>query len=392
MLLNKQRHLHMRASCLQKKHKQQLLNTLLISAILTVLLSGGCGKATPTDKSIIWLDSKHQVTLLDSAAAASALLTDSSDLYFEQVTIQDMQWQMRELTPDSQRQAVLERYKRWLPSEAANFSSQELLLVSAALRRAHRMMMDQLPGLFPASCQLARIKGLAYGPDAYFTRGDVIFIAPGMLATNDPDQLADLLVHEVWHLVSRASLYKAGQLGPDTDFPQPASLRDKTYQAVGFTRVEGQLTMPAADRASLVLNPDATFAHWAIQLQAATDTAARYYLPLLRLSPAMPQPGQERSLAHAIDLAYCPLSPTAEGWHTSLAEAVDPGTDPDFLSRTGGNTPYILHPEEIVAENMLLLARGDQASAGTQGQVVLDSLRNVLWQWVKYEKQLSRRR
>jgi len=382
----------MRVSLAPRHTKQRFFSLLLLASALTSLLTGGCGKATPTDKSILWLDSKHQVTLLDSAATAAALLADSSDSYFERVTLRDMQWQMRATTPDSQRQAVLERYQAWLPAEAADFSSQELLLVSAALRRAHRMMMDQLPGLFPASCQLARIRGLAYGPDAYFTRGDVIFIAPGVLATNDPDQLADILVHEVWHLISRASLYKAGLAGPDSYFPKPSSLRDKTYAAVGFTRLQGRLSLSAADSAELVLNPDATFNDWAIPLQAAGDTALRHYLPLLRLSATMQETGPERSIANAVGIAYCPLSPTQDGWQTSLAEARDLSSDPAFLFRTGGNTSYILHPEEIVAENMLLLARGEQASAGTQGQVVLDSLRNVLWQWVKYEKQLSRRR
>jgi hypothetical protein len=341
----------MRFSLAPRHTKQRFFSLLLLASALASLLTGGCGKATPTDKSILWLDSKHQVTLLDSAATAVALLADSSDSYFERVTLRDMQWQMRATTPDSQR-----------------------------------------PGLFPASCQLARIRGLAYGPDAYFTRGDVIFIAPGVLATNDPDQLADILVHEVWHLISRASLYKAGLAGPDSYFPKPSSLRDKTYAAVGFTRLQGRLSLPAADSAELVLNPDATFNDWAIPLQAAGDTALRHYLPLLRLSATTQETGPERSIANAVGIAYCPLSPTQAGWQTSLAEARDLSSDPAFLFRTGGNTPYILHPEEIVAENMLLLARGEQASAGTQGQVVLDSLRNVLWQWVKYEKQLSRRR
>lgn len=382
----------MRVTRVLTNNKRQFFSILLLSFALTLLLTSGCGKATPTKQSIIWLDSKHQVTLLDSAATATALLTDSSDLYFELITTQDMQWQMRETTPDSQRLTVLTRYKAWLPSEAASFSSQELLLVSAALRRAHRMMMEQLPGLFPASCRLARIRGLAYGPDAYFTRGDVIFIAPGILSTNDPEQLADILVHEVWHLVSRASLDKSGRLGVDTSFPQSVSLRDKTYEAVGFSRLQGRLTMADAERASLVLNPDATFNDWAIRLKATGDTAARYYLPLLTLAQTTPDNRQERSIANAVRIAYCPLSPTKEGWQATLAQARDLSSDPEFLFRTGGNTPYIIHPEEIVAENMLLLARGAQASAGTQGQIVLDSLRNVLWQWVQYEKQLSRRR
>lgn len=368
------------------------IKILLPASAILFLLLGGCGKATPTEQSIIWLDSKHQVTLLDSASAATALLTDSSDLYFERLTVLDMQWQMRETSPDSHRQAVLDRYKSWLPSEAANFSNQELLLISAALRRAHRMMMDQLPGLFPASCQLARIRGLAYGPDAYFTRGDVIFIAPGILAANDPELLADILVHEIWHLVSRASLYKAGQLGPDADFPAPTSLRDKTYAAVGFSRLAGSLTMTLADRSSLLLNPDATFNDWGIKLTVTGDTASRYYLPLLTLAAPLSEEAPVRNVGDAVRLAYCPLNPTAGGWQTTLAEARDLSQEPAFLLKTGGNTPYILHPEEIVAENMLLLARGAQSTASTQGQVVLDSLRNVLWQWVKYEKKLNRRR
>ena len=150
--------------------------------------------------------------------------------------------------------------------------------------------------------------------------------------------------------------------------------------------------MAGTEQVSLMLNPDATFNDWAIQLKAAGDTAARYYLPLLTLAQATPNDSQGRSIANAVRIAYCPLSPTEEGWQASLAQARDMSIDPEFLFRTGGNTPYIIHPEEIVAENMLLLARGAQASAGTQGQVVLDSLRNVLWQWVQYEKQLSRRR
>jgi hypothetical protein len=50
-----------------------------------------------------------------------------------------------------------------------------------------------------------------------------------------------------------------------------------------------------------------------------------------------------------------PTRPVLRGgkpvWH-------DPETTPDFLARLGGNTDYVLHPDETIADNFMFLVSG----------------------------------
>jgi hypothetical protein len=54
---------------------------------------------------------------------------------------------------------------------------------------------------------------------------------------------------------------------------------------------------------------------------------------------------------------------------------LDPATVPEYFTAIGLNTRYIIHPEEILADNFTLLVRGERKVRTPR---ILDELKRVL--------------
>lgn len=333
---------------------------------LSLLILQACGKSEPSDQQVTWLDSKHRVVFLHQEAAVEALLTDTSDLFFQHVGIVDMCLQMGEKTSTQARDSVLLRYQNWLRQEADAFNMVEMGLVSSAVHRAFKQVQDRLPGVFPAEFGLAKIKGRAYGPMAYFTREDVIFIPAQELAGNDPEYLSKVIIHEIWHIISRRN-------------PQ---IRNEVYAAFGFEPLDAPLLPDSSFAQRQLLNPDAQQAGWYISLQ--TDSALLKAVPLAYTKQADIAAGQ--TFFDHFAFAYFPVVKSEAGWVPQEAQGFMPTTLPDFRQKTGGNTNYIIHPEEIAADNLVLLATEQKEGISADGQAAIKRLEEALWKWVSAKK------
>lgn len=340
--------------------------------LFSVALLSGCGKAEPTDQSVLWLDSKHSVVFLDRAHAAEAILADSSDHFFDLVGIVDMCLQMGEATSGAPRDTVLLHYRSWLTREASAFNGAEQGLVSSAVRRAFNQVNERLRGVFPPEFKVAKIKGQAYGEEAFFTREDVIFIPEPQLNTNDPEVLASILTHEIWHIISRKN-------------PQ---VRAGVYEAFGFQRLDAPLLMDSAFRQRLLLNPDAPEPGWAISMKIHPDSAEQKAVAIIYADSSFIPAGAP--FFESMNMHYFPLIRQDDGWQLAQEGAFMPMSIPDFLTRTGGNTGYIIHPEEIAADNFVLLASDKKEGISPEGQAALNRLEQALWQWVSTARKQRR--
>lgn len=178
---------------------------------------------------------------------------------------------------------------------------------------------------------------------APYTRGRAVVLPSATLpeAPSGPGD-ARILAHELFHVVSR----------------HDPALATRLYRTIGFERV-APLQWPAAWLPLRIANPDAPFDRDAMRV--TIDGRATMVMPVLVARRSELAPGE--SFFSVMDVRLLEVT-TADGrtlpmlrdgqplWHA-------PEGVPDYLARLGGNTGYIIHPEETMADNFaLLVTRG----------------------------------
>ena len=195
-------------------------------------------------------------------------------------------------------------------------------------------------GLSVPDAQLVRTNGNEEGNTAY-TRGHVVVIPPGIL--NDPKQdLVQVISHELFHVISR----------------NDPALRDKLYRAIGFEPC-AEYVFPSALAARRITDPDAPRNDHCIRLKYRGRSV--WATPILyadRDRYDLRKGGLFFDyLQFSLALSDGSGSPTAPPPKSGNAgtRLVDPKEVTGFYEQVGKNTDYIIHPEEILADNFALM-------------------------------------
>jgi len=175
---------------------------------------------------------------------------------------------------------------------------------------------------------------------APYTRANAVVLPPPPETTRS-DRF--VLAHEMFHVASRGS---------------PA-LATKLYGLIGFEPA-GPLQWPAEWVEMRIANPDAPHDRHLMRTTVGGRPVA--LMPLLVASRTDLKPGE--TFFNVLDVRLLEVEPGSvtvpvrrDGelvWHA-------PAQVPDYLSRLGGNTGYIYHPEETMADNFAMLAIGAPA-------------------------------
>ena len=195
----------------------------------------------------------------------------------------------------------------------------------------------------PARVVMIKTSG-AEDADAAYTRQNAVVFSAKRAATRGP-ALRRLLAHELFHVATRAH----------------PSLADALYEVIGFRRC-GAVVLPAAIASRRITNPDAPKDEHCIEV--GVDGRKVWALPVLvsRVSrDELPRAGP--FLQHVFPLLLL-VERAGAGAAKPLVEGDAPrvaGIDQvsGFFEQIGRNTRYVIHPEEIVADNFALLATGE---------------------------------
>jgi len=174
-----------------------------------------------------------------------------------------------------------------------------------------------------------------------YTRANAIVIT-GLGAQARPSD-AWVMAHELWHVVSRHA---------------PA-LVDRVYREIGFEPVP-ELLHPSEWDEIRIANPDAPGNRHA--MRADVEGRSVLLAPVLVAARTTLQPGEPfaalfevRLLELQVDADSQRSRPVIQDgvprWHT-----VD--RVPVYRERLGGNTPYVIHPEETMADNVAFILTG----------------------------------
>jgi hypothetical protein len=266
------------------------------------------------------------------------------------------------------RAVTADEHLRFAADQVVAWDDDEVRKIAAVLAAVGpRLEPWKLP--LPQRVLLVKTTGQEEGHAAY-TRGNAIML-PRRIVQQPAGHLERLLTHELFHVLSRHN----------------PKLRDRLYAVVGF-RPCGAVALPVELRERAITNPDAPRAEHHIELAhggqrvhavpVLYSTAATYdtrrggeFFSYLEFRLMLVQPPPDDTGKASVKAAVA--------WQPTLVDGksvlLDPKDVPSFHEQIGRNTSYIIHPEEVLADNFVLLMEGAQRVATPR---VLDEMRKAM--------------
>lgn len=311
-----------------------------------------CQSQTPIRE--IRLDGKHIALLLDSTAAAKAITTDRYDRYFDLVGASEMSIQMRKPLAEGQTRAtLLPDYIEFLKSDVVGFDYKESKFVEEVMEKVFKTCESVAPGLFPDTLRLIKTKGTHYGDGVWYTREKDIIIPANELESRKTNPFTTTVFHEVFHVISRIRPAKSAEL----------------YRLIGFQGIGlDKLHLPDALAERVMYNPDGVDFAQKITLQ--TETGAIEAIPIIFSKEVGNQAGQDQFFSY-VEFNLYQITPNPDGTWTVLTKEdgftslLNMDKLPDFFRQIRDNTGYIIHPDEVLADNFSFIMNNQRNPALT---------------------------
>ncbi|MEZ6115515.1 MAG: hypothetical protein R3C28_02925 [Pirellulaceae bacterium] len=202
--------------------------------------------------------------------------------------------------------------------------------------------LKRLDHLLPAQVGLIKTTGKEEGGAGYCRSNFIIL--PTKTINQPTPAVTRILAHELFHILS--------QHRPD--------LRRPLYRIIGFVPIE-PVDLPQALAARRITNPDAIELNYVLPLHIQRKAAPTAVLPITFSRRANYEGG---SLFAYLDFQLLVLTKVDDTWVVLMAGGDPVLREPDavaeFQRAIGRNTSYIIHPEEIMADNFVHWMLGKQ--------------------------------
>ena len=290
-----------------------------------------------------------QITLLNSQAA-SKLLSKPDD-FVRTMSSFDKSSRLKKTGKVSEAE-----YLKFVERQTREFTVEES-------RRLQGILKDIQPSLrqfrlpWPKKIFLAKTTGLEEGNAAY-TRGNVI-VFPGSKLRQKDQGLKRLLVHELFHVLSRAN----------------PKLGTKLYRIIGY-EPSPLLEFPAELASRKLSNPDAPFNQLAIEViynGEKVKATPVLYSRAEKYDEKMGGTFFRYLVFRLLVLNGKDLSKARRDADGKLI-LLEPKEAIGFRKKIGSNTGYIIHPEETMADNFVFLVLGKKNLPNPE---IVQSMRDV---------------
>jgi hypothetical protein len=212
---------------------------------------------------------------------------------------------------------------------------------------------------FPAKVLLVKTTGKEEGGAAYCRNNDLI-VFPQSKLTGSSEKLEGTLIHELFHILSRNNPH----------------LRDSLYEIVGFNACS-EIELPEPLKPRKITNPDApTIGHY-VEVMVGDKTLPA--VPVLFSNQASYDVASGKSFFAYLKFQLLVIERAGERWQPQYREnepwLVDVSEVKGFHEKIGRNTGYIIHPEEVLADNFVHLVNGKRDLPTPQ---IIDKMRRLL--------------
>jgi hypothetical protein len=245
----------------------------------------------------------------------------------------------RALKAKSETSVSEEDFLKLLAGAVLPWSDADRAAVQAALESI-RPKLAELNLPLPNSVLFVRTTSAVEGNSPH-TRANAILLTESSVGR--PDRLAYLIAHELFHIASRYD----------------KTWRDAMYATIGFVPIE-EVTLPLQLASRKITNPDAPRIDGAIMVQI--DDGVVWVAPLLQSTVDRYDAAQGGEFHKFLKLTWLEVArgeqPPGRAELTQPPRLRDTAQLGGFLEQIGRNTKYIIHPEEILADNFAQLVTG----------------------------------
>lgn len=317
------------------------------------------------------LTDNQSILILDSLAASTEIIQDNMDGFFDNISLLDMSIQMKKNFPanTSQNEAVTQ-YKAFIQTDVADFTASEKAYVTKTFKEAIALCNGIAGDIFPAQIKLIKTKANHYGEQVYYTRQNQIVIPYDALAMRNEKGFLRVMLHEIFHIYSRYNPEK----------------RDKLYELIGFSPIRQMFTMNEALSRRILLNPDGVNYLFKIDLKQA-DGSTKSAVPII----VSKFDDFDKTRSNFFNYLEFQLFEIADQPNNSVSiistekgfSTLNMRTQTDFFAQIKDNTNYIIHPDEIMADNFMFLMMsqkgGDEvAGFSEEGKALIKEIKKIL--------------
>ena len=272
------------------------------------------------------------LTFLDSHRASAQL--SRNDDFMQRLSQFDMEARMK--TVDH---VIKPEFKRFVRNHTLDWSEQDRAYVNQAYAEL-KQELDHYPLDLPHSINMILTTGAEEGTAAY-TRGKAIILQRDKLVLGN--ELKRIMAHEIFHIYTRHNLAK----------------KDELYQSIGFDYV-GEIEFPDDLEDRKITNPDAPLNDYAILVEYNQQPV--WAMPILYSVSEKYDLEKGGEFFNYLLFKFLIVADKEGNWtydddHPLI---VDRSELNGFLEQVGYNTNYIIHPEEILADNFALLILNTQ--------------------------------
>ncbi len=344
---------------------------ILAFCALFSLLAINCTAQTPV-KELRFPNGKICL-LLDSVAAGKAITFDKRDGYFEKVNASEMSIQMRKpLVEGQQRAELLSAYLQFLKTDVEGFTYDESKFVEGVMEKVFNTVNGVSPNIFPDTLLLIKTKGTHYGEGVWYTREHCIIIPADELGRRKTNPFSTTMYHELFHVWSRLNPAKS----------------DRSYKLIGFEGLGYEnLILPPGLAERALYNPDGVDFAQKITL-AQADGSTIHAVPII-FSNHLGWTEEQNTFFAYLEFNLFQIEKQADGkWKVLVKDdgyrsALNMQGQTDFFRQIKDNTGYIIHPDEVLADNFAFIMQernGQKVSLkfSAEGKQLLVDLEAVL--------------
>lgn len=238
-------------------------------------------------------------------------------------------------------QAVSEdQYLKFVGRNVMAWSPEETNRVTAIFQDlTGKLNVWHLP--FPPTIYLIKTSGKEEGHASY-TRQNAVVICERDLQQGEPG-LTHLVTHELFHILSRNN----------------PKLRKKLYEIIGFNSMNA-MDYPVELQDRKITNPDGVQCNWFITVTNQGRTLP--VIPILYASTPNYVPSRGGEFFDYLTFKLLAVTNNGARWGperlNGQLQMLDPIAARGFFDQIGDNTRYIIHPDEILADNFVRFING----------------------------------
>lgn len=262
-----------------------------------------------------------------------AISKDEEEDFFEKINLIDMQLQMP-LNHFKDVKITREKYKEHLKKSVVEFSEIDKTRLRKIFKNIENGIHQINPNIMPPSIRLIKVQPNHYGEGVYYTRENSIIIPTNVLRNFQEETLRKVLIHEIFHIYSRQVR---------------KTQREKLYGLIHYKKLKGELKKDEWLQKNTLLNPDGLEENWFVELNVNGTAQKLVSLLVARENADITQPFFSQML-HRMYV----LQQRGNTYFLDKKQYYTPRQVKSLINKIGNTTHYIIHPDEILAENFVL--------------------------------------